>query len=1050
WVLATSTVDDGRGNSYATGYEYFNDAYTDRAERESFGYARVRTTRPDGSTLDRRYHNQDLYQRRLLAHEESADAAGRLFRSVDVTYQLRPVGPGSFFPARIQEQTAFFEGAASAGKATSVAFDYDAFGNVASYQDAGDQGAADDIVATVAYAVDPQSYVILPSQIVVRDGTGNLLRQRSGSYSPQGDLVSLQQLLIGGRDPASGSPYTGGSNAVWTLSYDPLGNLASVVDATGFTSTYAYDSVVQTWPVRVSDSFGLTSSFAWNLLYGKLASTVDQNGQSTRQAYDGFGRLLSVVGPYDSDASPALTFEYSPAASPPSAVVHHKDVTRPVPIDTVVFVDGIGRTIETKESAELDLGSGTSTAVGMQVSGLVGFDVLGRVASQGQPVFDSGPTRAFVAVAAKNPTLFAYDVLDRKVQATYPHGAVTRMSYGFASLDGVQRLAHTRTDPNGRATVFYDDVRGNVLGVQQSKGGAALVTRYSYDALSQLTAASDANGNLTRLLYDTLGHNVMLTSPDSGQTEMRYTVAGDLGAKITANLAAQGQQIRYQRTFHRLDRTVYPDLPPAVLTYGGPGAPGNTAGRIATTSDGAGFEQLSYGRLGEVVQSVRTATALNGGSPKGPFTTTYQYDSFHRLLSLVYPDGEQLSYTYDAGGRVKKATGQVSGAPFDYLHHQGYDEFGDRVRTVYGNGVESRWTYDPLSRELAALRTTEAGGRPIQALAYQRDPTGTLLGLQNALAQGSPSQLGGPVTETFGYDDLYQLVSAAGSLRTPPNKVSSFTLALAYDPTGNIVSKNQQEVEGHGKAKPLGTSYSWNYAYTGPHPHAPAQVGDRTMTYDLDGNLTEADSTSNGTRRTLTWDSENRLSSVADNGQTTRFLYDSSGIRTNKAGQGGETVYVNKWFSLANGNKASKHVFADEIRISTKITPPEKTYFYHADHLGSTQYLSDASGTAYEHVEYFPPGEVWVNEGPQNDPAPFLFTGKELDETGLCYFGYRYYDPRVGQWLSADPAFDGMLDTGQLAEPDLGFAPFHLPGLIYGYAGNDPTDAVDLSGLVQT
>ncbi|HVR07482.1 MAG TPA: toxin TcdB middle/N-terminal domain-containing protein, partial [Thermoanaerobaculia bacterium] len=774
WVLASVTVNDGRGNAYTTGYEYFNDAYTDRTERESYGYARVRTTRPDGSTIDRRYQNQDLYQRRLLAHEAIADASGRLFRTEDLAYQLRPLGPGAFFPARVFEQTSFFEGAAGAGKVTSRTWDYDGFGNIISFQDAGDGAAADQVVASTAYFVDPQLYVIQPSQLVVRDGNGALLRQRSATYNAQGDLASLQQVLIGGKDPASGSPYTGNSNAVFSYSYDAFGNMASVADPSGYTRTFAYDPVAKTWPARVTDSFGYSSSFAWNLLYGKVASTVDENGQLEQRTYDLFGRMASVVGPYDSSASPALTFEYFPAASPPLAVVHQKDVTRSATIDSVVFVDGIERTVETKVSAELDQGSGTATSTGMRVSGHLDFDALGRVAGRGQPVFDSGATRSFVAVAARNPTLFAYDVLDRTVQASFPNGAVTRMSYGFGTLDGVQWLAHTRTDPKGRATIFYDDVRGNVRGVQQTNTGATLLTRYAYDALSQLTAVTDARGNATSLQYDTLGRRVLQQNPDSGTTELRYTPAGDLGAKISANLAAHAQQIRYLRTFHRLDGINYPDLPPAVFTYGAPGAPGNTANRLAASSDGSGTEQLTYGRLGEIVQSVRTPVALNGDTPRGPYATRFQFDSFQRLLSLTYPDGEQVTYTFDAGGQVKKATGVVGGAPFDYLHHQGYDEFGDRVRSVYGNGVETRLSYDPLSRELAGIGTTEASGRPIQMLSYQRDLTGTVLGLANSMAQGQGHQLGGPLTETFTYDGLDQLVSAAGSLRTPPNQVSSF------------------------------------------------------------------------------------------------------------------------------------------------------------------------------------------------------------------------------------------------------------------------------------
>jgi RHS repeat-associated protein len=1054
WVLAGTTLNDGRGNSYTSAYEYFNDAFYDRSERERYGYARVRTTRPDGSTIDRHYLNQDLYQRQLVVHEELADASGRLFRAEDTAYQLRSVAPSSFFPARVQEQVSFYEGTGTAGKTNLHTYDYDSLGNVIAFQDTGDQGPAGTAVASASYFVDPQSYVVKPSQLTVRDGSGNLLRQRQATYNAQGDLASLQQTLSGGKDPASGSPYSGAAST-WTFSYDALGNLASAVDPSGFTSTYTYDPVAQIWPAQVTDSFGYTTAYSWNLLYGKPAATVDENGQTVARTYDAFGRLASVIGPNDSAASPALAFEYYPAAGPPMAVVHQKDVTRSVPIDTVVFADGIGRTIQTKESAELDQGSGTATQLGMRVSGVLGFDALGRVASEGQPVFDTSPENAFVAVAAKNPTLLAYDVLDRIVQASYPQGAVTRMSYGFASLGGAQSLAHTRTDPNGRATVFYDDVRGNLLGVQQTSAGAPRLTRYAYDALSELTAVTDARGNVTSMQYDTLGHRVLRNSPDGGQVELRYTPAGDLGAKVTANLAARGQQIRYQRTFHRLDQVVYPDIPPTLFTWGGPGAPGNTADRIAAVSDESGVEQFTYGRLGEVVQSVRTPVALNGTSPKGPFTTLFQYDSFNRLLSLTYPDGEQLNYAYDASGQVKRATGTLAGVPYDYLHFQGYDEFGQRVRALYGNGVQTVWSYDPLSRHLAGISTTEAGGRPIQALSYQRDLTGTILGLANGIPQGKPSQLGGPVTETFSYDDLYELTAAAGSLRTPPNKVSAFTLALAYDPLGNILSKNQAEQDQHGgggkgSADGKNGTYDWTYAYAGPQPHAPTQVGDRVFRYDLDGNQVEADSTSNGTRRTLAWDSEDRLAAVADNGQTTSFLYNSDGIRTNKAGQGGETLYINQWFSVTNGNKVTKHVFADDQRVASKQTPPEKVYFYHADHLGSTQYLTDQTGDAYEHLEYFPPGEVWQDDGPGNDVTTFLFSGKELDEeTGLAYFGARYYDPRQQQWISADPVLDGLLDVGQVAKPDLTEQPFRLPGLIFGYVSNDPVDLTDPDGLTR-
>ena len=78
-------------------------------------------------------------------------------------------------------------------------------------------------------------------------------------------------------------------------------------------------------------------------------------------------------------------------------------------------------------------------------------------------------------------------------------------------------------------------------------------------------------------------------------------------------------------------------------------------------------------------------------------------------------------------------------------------------------------------------------------------------------------------------------------------------------------------------------------------------------------------------------------------------------------------------------------------------------YFYHPDHLGSTSYVTDASGEVYQHLEYFAFGETFVEEHSNTDRTPYLFNGKELDEeTGLYYYGARYYDAKTSVWLSVD------------------------------------------------
>ncbi len=79
-------------------------------------------------------------------------------------------------------------------------------------------------------------------------------------------------------------------------------------------------------------------------------------------------------------------------------------------------------------------------------------------------------------------------------------------------------------------------------------------------------------------------------------------------------------------------------------------------------------------------------------------------------------------------------------------------------------------------------------------------------------------------------------------------------------------------------------------------------------------------------------------------------------------------------------------------------------YYYHSDHLGSASYITNLDGEVVQHVEYVPFGEVFIEERNSTWNTPYLFNGKELDEeTGLYYYGARYYNPRISLWYGVDP-----------------------------------------------
>jgi RHS repeat-associated protein len=164
----------------------------------------------------------------------------------------------------------------------------------------------------------------------------------------------------------------------------------------------------------------------------------------------------------------------------------------------------------------------------------------------------------------------------------------------------------------------------------------------------------------------------------------------------------------------------------------------------------------------------------------------------------------------------------------------------------------------------------------------------------------------------------------------------------------------------------------------------------------------------------------------------------------------------------------SKHIYVGEVRIVTKQKTSNnpnyqeeyrKQYYYHGDHLGSAQLVTDWEGKVYEHLEYTPYGELWIDHAVSavsSNPTMFRFTGKELDqETGLYYYGARYLDPKTSRWISADPAMGEYIPVAPINDqarkhngnlPGLGgifnLVNFHT----YHYAGNNPIKLIDPDG----
>ena len=107
-------------------------------------------------------------------------------------------------------------------------------------------------------------------------------------------------------------------------------------------------------------------------------------------------------------------------------------------------------------------------------------------------------------------------------------------------------------------------------------------------------------------------------------------------------------------------------------------------------------------------------------------------------------------------------------------------------------------------------------------------------------------------------------------------------------------------------------------------------------------------------------------------------------------------------------------------------------FYYHPDHLGSSSYITNLEGEVVQHIEYVPFGEVFVEERNNIWNTPYLFNAKEFDEeTGLYYYGARYYEPKTSMWISTDPLQEKYFNVSS-----------------YCYVLNNPLKLVDPDGKV--
>ena len=756
-----------------------------------------------------------------------------------------------------------------------------------------------------------------------------------------------------------------------------LDDPSSLDDLSRFTPASSYP------PFDLGDTAkGTMSSATFNPLNGRVASRTDANDNTINYTYDSLARIKTISSPRPQDTTPLVSFSYQPLATGYAyASASHLDIFHTGDtIDTYTFVDGIGRTTQTKRDARLFQGAGVAPIVGRSVSGAVDYDALGRVIQEYLPTQDNVAAATFRdrrgAVAAST----TFDVNDRVSSVTKPgtpSNRTTSFTYGAAARDaGGPSFFTTRiTEPNGRATTNFFDVRGVTMAVDDKPLtlATALRTKFDYDGMGQMLTATDRAGKVSTYEYDMAGNRTATTTPDGGRVTWDYDAQGKLIAEQTPNLRALGTSISYDYDFGKVVSIVYPGTTPDVsYTYGKMGDLHNGAGRVISEEDGSRIVKMEYSESGAMTKELSEMKYHDwfNTTDKSAFQTTMQwtYDGLGRIATVTYPDTEKLTYGYDEGGLAQTINGAeegvitvqigvdpITGLPifadqphtwtYEYLRDRQYDEML-RVRwQEVGNGAKTEMTFDAQTQWLKRQQTFSPGqGGPapdseIQDLNYTYDSVGNPTELRNNLPPATSSLMGGSSVQRYRYDPLERIVGGTGIYDLSDNRHERYEFSVSYDANGNVASKDQYDavvrkpydpvtppppVDRSKKSTDLvntKNTFAFTRTYKAAQPHQAIAAAGESYSYDLDGNMLGLKDSKGKFIRQIQWDANDRMALVTDGPSSTEYRYDDSGNRAIERGPAGETAFVDPWVTNA---EQERDVQADLGRQRSNRNPTRR------------------------------------------------------------------------------------------------------------------------------
>ena len=638
---------------------------------------------------------------------------------------------------------------------------------------------------------------------------------------------------------------------------------------------------------------------------------------------------------------------------------------------------------------------------------------------------------------------------------------------------------------SGSGDTYTYDVLGRATAASRANGDA-----YQYTYSGRATKSVDANGVTRITQVDGLGRPTIVCEISS------TTLQGVAPVPCGTDISGTGFITSYSYSYVSSSSTIQTKITQGAQTRTFQTDWLGRTTQVVEPESGTTSYAYAYNSTGLLTTRIRPTANQTGSSTT---TTTSQYDSLGRILTISYSDGTPTkTFTYDASrgwssftqqnlkGRLSAAympvgapangsstlfsydtMGRIAGlgectpsacgtASFDVFLAYTYDQAGNMLTSSDGGGVTSTYTVSPAGELLTLTSSTNNTGNPPNIISnMQNGPTGPNIyslgnGLSAVRSYDSIGQTaGGWVcngstqngctggTQSYGFTSVFYGHELWGNCDTVLNKCFQF----GYDGFGRLTARTVTQ----------GTAQNYTYGYD--------RYGNRWSQTPLNGGSTTSLSFSATTNQISTsgytydaagnmtndgfhaygYDAEGNIISV-DSGATASYVYDAFNHRVETTVGSAKTDFV---FNAA-GQRVSTWNGSSWAQIQGQYYWGGKpvafykggaTYFQHQDWMGTERLRTTYNGGVEGTFTSLPFGDDLTTASGTDNDA-YHFASLDHDyETDTDHAHYRQYSNYQGRWMSPDP-YTGSYDLSN---------PQTLNR--YAYALSNPLALIDPSGL---